>query len=90
MAASCRLDNMGTAMVRRQKTSSTPRTTGRLPATYKTLRLGLHGDSGNLYLQVSDGSNGKRRRSWIFRYTLKGHQRRDMGVLSENHIRTYW
>jgi integrase len=56
------------------------RSTGRLPASYKTLRPGLHSDGGNLYLQVSDGSEGRRRRSWIFRYTLSGRKRRDMGL----------
>jgi integrase len=53
---------------------------GQLRATYKSFRPGLYGDGGNLYLQVTDGANG-RCRSWIFRYQLKGSQRRrDMGL----------
>ena len=55
------------------------RGTGQLPASYKTSRPGLHGDGGNLYLQVSDGPHG-RRRSWVFRFQLKGGRRRDMGL----------
>jgi integrase len=58
----------------------------RLPATYKTLKPGLHGDGGNLYLQISEGSNGQRRRSWIFRYALAGRKRRDMGLGSLDDI----
>jgi integrase len=54
---------------------------GFLPATYKTLKTpGLHGDGGNLYLQVSVGRRANRRRSWIFRYALRGRKPRDMGL----------
>jgi len=53
---------------------------GRLPKTYQSLRPGLHADGGNLYLQVSKGSDGNHRRSWIFRYRLPGHKTRDMGL----------
>jgi integrase len=62
------------------------RSTERLPATFKRLGLGLHSDGGNLYLQVSDGTNFQRRRSWIFRYTLSGRKRRDMGLGSVNDV----
>jgi integrase len=88
---------MGTTMGRRRKKSTkravrthkrdsnskkrtAARGIGQLPATYKSLGPGLYGDGGNLYLQVTDGANG-RCRSWIFRYQLKGSQRRrDMGL----------
>jgi integrase len=33
-----------------------------------------------LYLQISVGKRGNRRRSWIFRYTLRGRKPRDMGL----------
>ena len=62
------------------------RTIARLPATYKSLKPGLHSDGGNLYIQVSDGAEGRRRRSWIFRYQLKGRKRRDMGLGSLDNI----
>jgi integrase len=52
----------------------------RLPATYKTLKPGLHCDGGNLYLQISIGAEGNRRRSWVFRYALKGRKAREMGL----------
>lgn len=62
------------------------RGTERLPATFKTLGLGLHSDGGNLYLQVTEGVQGCRRRSWVFRYTLSGRRRRDMGLGSVNDV----
>lgn len=61
------------------------RGTARLPATFKTLGLGLHADGGNLYLQVT-GDPGRLRRSWVFRYTLSGRKRRDMGLGSVNDV----
>jgi integrase len=58
---------------------------GLLPATCKTLKKpGMHCDGGNLYLQVSLGAAGNLRRSWIFRYELKGRKPRDMGLGSIN------
>jgi integrase len=58
-----------------------------LPATYKTLRTpGLHCDGGSLYLQISVGRRGNRRRSWIFRYALPGRKTRDMGLGSLNDV----
>jgi hypothetical protein len=58
-----------------------------LPATYKSLKTpGLHCDGGNLYLQVTIGAEGNCRRSWIFRYQLKGRKPRDMGLGSINDV----
>jgi integrase len=68
----------------------------RLPASYQRLKLGLHSDGNCLYLQVSKGPAGNRRRSWILRYALKGQyvvdengdkrrqKYRDMGLGSVN------
>jgi integrase len=51
----------------------------------KTRQEGLHSDGGNLYLQVSLGAEGNVRRSWIFRYGLRGqHKQHDMGLGSFN------
>jgi hypothetical protein len=65
---------MGTAMGTAGSTGNTHMARGvnRLPASYKTLKPGMHCDGGNLYLQVTEGAERNRRRSWIFRYTLKG------------------
>ena len=52
----------------------------RLPASYAKLKPGLHNDGNCLYLQVTVGPHGNRRRSWIFRYTLAGRRSRDMGL----------
>jgi integrase len=40
----------------------------------------LINDSRNLYLQVTTGERGNIRRSWIFRFKLKGGRTRDMGL----------
>jgi integrase len=56
----------------------------RLPASFKSLKPGLHADGGNLYLQVSLGASGNRRLSWVFRYALRGQRARDMGLGSVN------
>jgi integrase len=37
-------------------------------------------DGGGLYLQATFGRDGELRRSWIFRFKLRGHRRRDMGL----------
>jgi integrase len=58
----------------------------RLPATFKSLAPGMHCDGGNLYLQISEGAERNRRQSWIFRYVLKGHKARDMGLGSVNDV----
>lgn len=52
----------------------------RLPPSYAKLKLGLHADGGNLYLQVTAGAKGNRRLSWIFRYQRQGGKARDMGL----------
>jgi len=58
----------------------------RLPASYRNLKPGMHCDGGNLYLQVSVGTAGNRRLSWIFRYALEGQKPRDMGLGSINDV----
>jgi len=62
------------------------RSINRLPASYRKMKPGLHADGGNLYLQVSLGPERNRRLSWIFRYQLRGHNPRDMGLGSVNDI----
>jgi integrase len=57
----------------------------RLPASYQRLKPGLHADGGCLYLQVSIGTTGNRRASWVFRYQMGGRTR-DMGLGSINDI----
>lgn len=44
------------------------------PFTVKSRDLGMHGDGGNLWLQVTDGG-----RSWVFRYRW-GEKQREMGL----------
>ena len=42
---------------------------------------GFYSDGGNLYLRVDKSDDGVLRRSWIFRYKLRGSDReRDMGL----------
>jgi hypothetical protein len=58
-----------------------------LRATYKNLKtLGMHCDGGCLYLQITTGPAGNLRRSWIFRYQLKGRKPRVMGLGSINDL----
>jgi integrase len=52
---------------------------GRLPASYRNLKPGMHCDGGGLYLQITEAAGGGHNRSWVFRYTLAGRVR-DMGV----------
>jgi integrase len=40
---------------------------------------GMHNDGGGLYLQVTQGSDGTPRKSWIFRYAVSGRERQ-MGL----------
>src|SRR5215831_13834865 len=40
---------------------------------------GLHADGGNLLLQVTHGVSGQLNRSWLFRFAIRGHERR-MGL----------
>jgi integrase len=42
-------------------------------------QLGMHSDGGGLYLQVTSGSDGTPRKSWLFRYTVAGRERQ-MGL----------
>src|SRR5258708_19489694 len=34
----------------------------------RTAKAGMHGDGGNLWLQVTAGKSGQLHRSWLFRY----------------------
>jgi integrase len=44
----------------------------------------MHGDGGGLYLQVTEGSDGTPRKSWLFRYTVAGRERQmGLGPLSD-------
>jgi integrase len=51
----------------------------------ETLKLpGMHSDGGGLYLQVTEGSNGAPRKSWLFRYAVAGRERQmGLGPLSD-------
>jgi integrase len=40
---------------------------------------GMHSDGGGLYLQVTQGSDGTPRKSWLFRYAVGGRERQ-MGL----------
>ena len=40
---------------------------------------GMHSDGGGLYLQVTQGSDGTPRKSWLFRYAVSGRERQ-MGL----------
>jgi integrase len=40
---------------------------------------GMHSDGGGLYLQVTQGSDGNPRKSWLFRYAVAGRERQ-MGL----------
>jgi integrase len=72
---------MGTAMGCTGSTDdSMARGINRLPASYKNAKPGMHCDGGCLYLQVTEGAERNRRRSWIFRYRLSGRKPRDMGL----------
>src|SRR5438309_9593087 len=49
------------------------------PAFVKSAPPGMHCDGRGLYLQVTEGTDGKLNRSWIFRYRVNGRSR-DMGL----------
>jgi integrase len=56
------------------------RTTHRLSAVkVKNSKVGMHCDGGGLYLQCTKGADGSTRRSWLFRYAIKGRERQ-MGL----------
>jgi hypothetical protein len=40
---------------------------------------GMYGDGAGLYLQVTEGSDGTPRKSWLFRYAVAGRERQ-MGL----------
>jgi integrase len=42
-------------------------------------RPGMHSDGGGLYLQVTKGTDGSIRKSWLFRYSANGRERQ-MGL----------
>lgn len=45
---------------------------------------GMHSDGGGLYLQVTEGSDGAPRKSWLFRYAVAGRERQmGFGPLSD-------
>lgn len=45
---------------------------------------GMHSDGGGLYLQVTQGSDGTPRKSWLFRYAVAGRERQmGLGPLSD-------
>lgn len=44
----------------------------------------MHSDGGGLYLQVTEGSDGAPRKSWLFRYAVAGRERQmGLGPLSD-------
>jgi hypothetical protein len=45
----------------------------------KRNKPGDYGDGGGLLLQVTKGTNGQVRRSWVYRYAIAG-RRREMGL----------
>src|SRR6266478_4697955 len=49
------------------------------PTFVRTAPVGMHCDGRGLYLQVTEGKDGKLNRSWIFRYRVNGRTR-DMGL----------
>jgi integrase len=52
------------------------RTVQRLsPAKVRNAKAGMWCDGGGLYLQCTTGADGKLRKSWIFRYRMRGRER---------------
>jgi integrase len=47
---------------------------------------GIYADGGGLYLQVTRGSDGTARRSWLLRYRAPDGRRREMGLGPASHI----
>lgn len=54
-------------------------------AKVRNAKPGLHPDGGGLYLQVTVGKDGTINKSWLFRFTLRGKERR-MGLGSFNTV----
>ena len=47
-------------------------------------KVGIHGDGGGLYLQVTKTAAGRLNKSWLFRYSVGGRERQmGLGALSE-------
>ena len=47
-------------------------------------KVGMHGDGGGLYLQVTKTAAGRLNKSWLFRYGVGGRERQmGLGALSE-------
>ena len=51
----------------------------------KNAKVGMHCDGGGLYLQCTKGADGSVRRSWLFRYVIKGRERQ-MGLGSVDEV----
>jgi integrase len=50
----------------------------------KNAKIGMHCDGGGLYLQCTSGAGGSIRRSWLFRYAIKGRERQmGLGAVDE-------
>ena len=47
----------------------------RLPASFKPKQPGMFCDGGGLYMQVTEGESGHLNKSWVYRFTMNGHQR---------------
>ena len=62
------------------------RTTHRLSSLkVKNAKVGMHCDGGGLYLQCTQGADSSVRRSWLFRYAVKGRERQ-MGLGSSDEV----
>jgi integrase len=51
----------------------------------KNAKVGRHCDGGGLYLQCTEGADSSIRRSWLFRYAIKGRERQ-MGLGPVDHV----
>jgi integrase len=51
----------------------------------KNAKIGMHCDGGGLYLQCTSGPGRSIRRSWLFRYAIKGRERQ-MGLGSVDEV----
>ena len=51
----------------------------------KNAKVGMHCDGGGLYLQCTLGADSPVRRSWLFRYAVKGRERQ-MGLGSSDEV----
>src|SRR5271167_3486716 len=54
-----------------------------------TKQPGMHTDGGGLYLQVTTGTDGSIRKSWLFRYSANGRERQmGLGPLADVKLAT--